>query len=176
MSDREGVAARPASLVGGDVTLRRVGPEDAADLLEISVYDGSWAREPDDVRAHLARIAEDEARGESVHWGIVPAAHDVVAGTIGFYRGFAGGRGEVGYVVRPAFRGRGLMREALALVLADGFRRLELRGVVAFTEPTNAPSVALLRRAGFVVAPDDPTRHELTRARWLTAPSGPRHG
>jgi ribosomal-protein-alanine N-acetyltransferase len=135
-----------------------------------------WAREPDDVRAHLARIAGDEARGESVHWGIVPTAHDHVAGTIGFYRGFDDARGEVGYVLRPAYRGRGLMREALALVLADGFGRLDLRTVVAFTEPTNAPSVALLRRAGFVVDPDDATRHALPRTVWAAGRSRPGHG
>ncbi len=176
MSGPDPIPPRPATLAGADVTLRPLRPGDVADVLEISVYDGVWAREPDDVRAHLALIAADEARGESVHWGIVPAPLDRVAGTIGFYRGFDEGRGEVGYVLRPAFRGRGLMREALALVLADGFDRLDLRAVVAFTEPTNAPSVALLQRAGFVVAPDDPSLHELARQRWLAERSSPRHG
>lgn len=167
---------RPERLVGNGVTLRRVRADDAADVLEISVYDGAWAQDEADVHEHLARIAGDEARDESVHWGIVISSIGPVVGTIGFYRGFPGGRGEVGYVLRPAFRGRGLMREALALVLADGFTRLGLRSVVAFTEPTNAPSVALLRRAGFSVSPDDPRRHELARELWATGRSAPGDG
>jgi [ribosomal protein S5]-alanine N-acetyltransferase len=167
---------RPEALVGTGVTLRRVGPDDAADLLEVSVYDGIWAGDLGDARAHLARIADDEARGESVHWGIVPSSTGPVVGTIGFYRGFADGRGEVGYVLRPSFRGRGTMREVLALVLADGFVRLGLRAVVAYTEPSNAPSVALLRRAGFIVAPDDPGRYELSRALWADGGSAPGNG
>src|SRR5690554_2384848 len=72
--------------------LRRMVPEDASDIIEISRYDGRVARTTDDVIEILALIESDYARGESLHWGIClrPPYGDgaEVVGTCGFYRGY----------------------------------------------------------------------------------------
>jgi ribosomal-protein-alanine N-acetyltransferase len=119
------------------------------------VYDGVAAADATEALAMLRRIEADAARGDTVHWGICEAGSDTVVGTIGFYRGFAGDAGEVGYVLRPPFRRRGLMREALALVVAFGFERLGLTTIVARTAADNAASVGLLGRLGFEPQPSD---------------------
>jgi RimJ/RimL family protein N-acetyltransferase len=69
----------------------------------------------------LEQIDLDYRRGETVHWGI--EIDRQIAGTCGFYRGFANAVGEVGYVLRADFRGRGIMTAAMHAVLTRlGFR------------------------------------------------------
>ena len=143
------------TLTGERVTLRAMCPDDADDVLDISVYDGVHAVSVAEARSMLTRIDADAARGDTVHWGICQAGSDTVVGTIGFYRGFADAQGEVGYVLRAPFRRRGLMREALALVVAFGFGRLELATIVARTAADNAASIGLLGRLGFEPQPSD---------------------
>jgi [ribosomal protein S5]-alanine N-acetyltransferase len=55
----------------------------------------------------------------------------------------------LGYYLGAAFAGQGYMREALALMLRDSFRRLRLHRVEANIQPDNLASIALVRRAGF---------------------------
>jgi [ribosomal protein S5]-alanine N-acetyltransferase len=143
------------TLVGDRIVLRAVRPDDVADIVDISVYDGVTATNEAEALAMLRRIEADADRGETVHWGLCLAGSDVVIGTIGFYRGFADGTGEVGYVLRAPFRRRGLMREALALAVAHGFGPLGLATVKARTAPDNAASIGLLVRLGFVLQPSE---------------------
>jgi ribosomal-protein-alanine N-acetyltransferase len=132
---------------------------DLRGLLEIAVYDGVAARSMAEVGAQLDRIAGDQARGETVHWAIADAGSDVLAGTVGFYRGFPDGVGEVGYVLRPAYRGRGFMTEAVGLAVAYGVDALGLAAVVAHTDAGNRASIAVLERCGFAhVATDGAQR------------------
>jgi ribosomal-protein-alanine N-acetyltransferase len=142
-------------LSGRRVVLRAVRPDDVPDIVDISVYDGVTAADEGEALAMLRRIEGDAERGETVHWGVCVAGRDTVVGTIGFYRGFRGGTGEVGYVMRAPFRRRGLMREALALVVAHGFGPLGLATVMARTAPDNAASIGLLGRLGFAPQPSD---------------------
>lgn len=133
--------------------LRAVVPADASHIVEISFYDGVPAASEVDALSMLAWIDADRARGESLHWGICLPGSDEVVGTIGYYRGFAHDVGEVGYVLRRAYRGRGIMTSALELVTSYGLTHLGLRAVVAHTDPTNLPSITLLRRVGFREVP-----------------------
>lgn len=137
------------------VTLRAIRPADVDDIVDISVYDGVAATDAVEARAMLRRIEADAARGDTVHWGICLAGSDTVVGNIGFYRGFADAQGEVGYVLRAPFRRRGLMREALALVVAFGFGRLGLATIMARTAADNAASIGLLEHLGFELHPSD---------------------
>jgi [ribosomal protein S5]-alanine N-acetyltransferase len=140
-------------LADDGVRLRAVLPADAPHIVEISFYDGVPAASEVDALTMLAWIEADHARGETLHWGICLPGSDEVVGTVGFYRGFKDDVGEVGYVLRRAYRGRGIMTSALALVATYGLTRLGLRAVVAHTDPSNLPSIALLRRAGFHEVP-----------------------
>jgi len=50
----------------------------------------------------------------------------------------------------PAHTGQGLMNEALRAVLAWAFEHMELHRIEALVHPHNAPSLAVLRKLGFV--------------------------
>jgi ribosomal-protein-alanine N-acetyltransferase len=55
----------------------------------------------------------------------------------------------LGYYAFAPHAGQGYMSEGLNLVLALAFARLKLHRVEANVQPTNRPSVSLVRRAGF---------------------------
>lgn len=55
----------------------------------------------------------------------------------------------LGYYAFAAHAGRGYMQAAMALVLDHAFRVLRLHRIEANIQPDNAPSIALVRRAGF---------------------------
>ncbi|MFO7543955.1 MAG: GNAT family N-acetyltransferase [Trueperaceae bacterium] len=129
--------------------MRRLTPSDIADIREISFYDGRPAASAEEALAMLARIEEDVERGESLHWGVFLHGAPTCVGTCGYYRGFVGGTGEIGYVLRDRFRGRGIMTAAVNLVVAYGFDDLGLGRIVADVEPDNAASIRLLERVGF---------------------------
>lgn len=55
----------------------------------------------------------------------------------------------VGYFVGASFSRQGYATEALQLVLQFAFKTLKLHRVEASIQPHNAPSIALVKRAGF---------------------------
>jgi [ribosomal protein S5]-alanine N-acetyltransferase len=107
----------------------------------------------------LEQIDLDYQRGETVHWGIEIAGG--IAGTCGFYRGFAAATGEVGYVLKADFRGLGIMTAAMRPVLAFGFEHIGLRTINAFTDHDNLASQAVLTRLGFRLEADSPVAETL---------------
>jgi RimJ/RimL family protein N-acetyltransferase len=86
--------------------------------------------------------------GRGVSFAVVEATGDAVLG-ICDVRLPAPGVGEVGYLLAPAARGRGVMTRALRLVVAWAFTDLDLARVQAFASPENQASLALLQRIGF---------------------------
>ena len=129
--------------------LRAPTAQDAPALLEISYYDGVRAANVGEARCMLERIGADVARGESLHWGLCLRESGEMIGTCGFYRGHPDGSGELGYVLKAAFRGQGYMSEALGAVIACGFETLHLERIVAYTGADNRASVAVLERLAF---------------------------
>ena len=131
------------------LVLRDARPSDAGPLLDVTFYDGRAAGDVPEAASFLERIRADQDAGETVHWVVCLRQDRTPIGTVGFYRGFDGGAGELGYVLAPAYRGRGLAGEAAAAACSHGFDGLGLARIVAWTEPANAPSRRLLERLGF---------------------------
>jgi ribosomal-protein-alanine N-acetyltransferase len=132
------------------ITLRGLERSDAAALMDIAIYDGVFATNEKESAGMLERIYSDIAKGESLHWGIFLNGTDEIAGTCGYYRGFAENSGEIGYILKEGQRGKGLMTAAVQLLVDFGFNTLKLDKVIAYTDPSNFASVAVLQRAGFI--------------------------
>jgi RimJ/RimL family protein N-acetyltransferase len=58
-------------------------------------------------------------------------------------------QGEIGYVVAPAGRGRGLAARAVALLTDWGFGGLDLQRIELRIDPRNAASERVAERAGY---------------------------
>ena len=56
----------------------------------------------------------------------------------------------LGYMLGSAYTGHGYMTEAVGIILKYAFQRLRLHRIEANVQPENLPSIAVLRRCGFV--------------------------
>ncbi|MFK4068206.1 GNAT family N-acetyltransferase [Streptomyces sp. NPDC029674] len=140
---------------GPRVAIRRItladGPEFTARARESQELHRPWLFPPrtdDTYREYVRPLGEDPARA-----GFLVCDRD---------SGGIGGFININNIVRGAFRsgalgygafahaaGRGLMSEGLGLVLRHAFGELGLHRLEANIQPGNAPSIALVRRAGF---------------------------
>ncbi|CAL9618507.1 GNAT family N-acetyltransferase [Streptomyces sp. NPDC003090] len=154
------------------LVLCELGPRLAADLHEGGSGGFAWAGGgPEEgtrfsggmvVRAH-------EAGTYRPGWGayaIVRASDGRAVGGIGFHAApGADGEAEVGYDIVTAERGKGYATEALRALAGWAFTRPELTALRATVEQDNAPSHAVVERAGFTRtgASDDGVRYRLSR-------------
>lgn len=142
------------SLTTARLHLRALTAADVPQILPISFFEGQQAHSLAEAAQMQAAIWGEYAKGTGIHWGIALRADPaVVVGTCGFYRGFAGDMGEIGYVLLPAFRGQGYATEAARALARLGCEVFGLREVIAYTDLDNAASMAVLRRAGFRETP-----------------------
>jgi len=89
-----------------------------------------------------------------VRWGIVhasPSRGSALLGTCGVFRWNRGWRTCLtGYELARHAQGHGYMTEALRAVFAWAFDAMAIERIEAQVHPQNTPSLALLRRIGFV--------------------------
>lgn len=106
------------------------------------------------LRLRLGQMVEEP---ESQRWlvrALVHGGDGVMVGHAGFHGppgsgGLAPGKAELGYTVFPAYRGRGYATEA-AVALMEWAEGLGVRRFVASVAPANEPSLAIVRKLGFV--------------------------
>jgi ribosomal-protein-alanine N-acetyltransferase len=142
-------APKHALAAGPRVYLRRPGPSDAAAFiagarLSDRLHRG-WVQAPTTRKsfaAYLRRFAGPGSRdpARASHIGVFNFSEIVRGAFESSYLGY--------YAFAP-HAGQGYMSEGLNLVLALAFAKLKLHRVEANVQPTNRPSVSLVRRAGF---------------------------
>ena len=86
----------------------------------------------------------------SITWGITLKNDLPIIGTICLWN-FSQNKktAEVGYDLHPLFQNKGMMSEAMKVVVAFGFKELNLDKIVAFTHTENVHSKKLLNKHGF---------------------------
>ena len=132
----------------------------ASDLLTLHTDEGvaQWygARSADDVQ-RFATDAERAWTTGGVHkWMAYDRATGELVGRGGLSRVYVDGaqRLEVGWAVRDRFWGQGFASEIGRAALAFAFDDLDAEEVVAYTEPHNARSRAVMERIGMHYARD----------------------
>jgi ribosomal-protein-alanine N-acetyltransferase len=104
------------------------------------------------VIAGFANLRQQPTPG--VRWGIVhadPARSGALLGTCGVFRWNRGWRTCLtGYELARHAQGQGYMAEALRAIFGWAFDRMEVDRIEAQVHPLNTPSLALLKRLGFV--------------------------
>lgn len=141
-------------LIGDNILLRAISTDDIKDIIEISFYDGKAAINEQEAAAMQHKIDADYLRGDSIHWGIADKYTDTIMGTCGYYRGLDKGIGELGCILKPAFRGQGHMSAALKLAIDFGLHTIKLSRITAITSQENRQALKLLTRLHFIKTAD----------------------
>ena len=133
--------------------LRGILPGEAADIIEILMYDGVPATNEAEAQHILQKTEADRERGESVLWGIYLKDSGQIVGICSYHRGYPNNIGEIGYALKADFRGQGIMTEAVQLVVDFGLNVMMLSNIVAYATPANVASTNVLKRVGFHQVP-----------------------
>ena len=136
--------------------LRPLRADDAADMFEYAKNSAVtefllWSPHPDVgyTRRYLEFLSARYRTGLCHEWAVVERASGKMIGTCGFAQlDLPHNVGEIGYVLNPAFRGRGLAAEAATAVLQVGFETLGLHRIEARYIRGNAASVRVMEKIG----------------------------
>lgn len=152
----------PAPVTGNRVSIR---PPVAADYAEwaavrrasrdfLTPWEPKWASDELDRiawRQRLRRYREEMAQGTGMPFLIFENCSGRLAGgiTLGNIRYGVAQTGQVGYWIGVDHAGKGLMLEALQLVIRFAFDTLRLHRIEAACIPDNTRSIRVLEKAGF---------------------------
>ncbi|MGE5176843.1 MAG: GNAT family N-acetyltransferase [Hyphomicrobiales bacterium] len=161
------VPAAPPVLRTPRLTLRPFRDEDAGALFRIfsdPKVTRYWNRvawtDPAEARAMIERYRPVDGDRTFLPWAVAGAEDDVVIGTATLFQIDATHRrAEIGYALASAYWGRGLMHEALIVVVGYAFDTLRLHRLEADIDPRNAASLRSVERLGFL-------REGTLRERW----------
>jgi ribosomal-protein-alanine N-acetyltransferase len=137
-----------------DVYLRPVTASDRSEYLSLTreskhMHD-PWISPP--TTGHTFDLYLDRlGRDDHVGIAVCDAANDAIAGIINLNNIVRGSfqSASLGYYVNINYAGRGFMTAGLEKVKVRAFIRMGLHRLEANIQPTNAPSIALVKRAGF---------------------------
>lgn len=136
--------------------LRKVRPEDAADMFE-------YASDPETTRevtwethtsieaskAFIDYTIKKYVNKQVSEWGLVLKENNKFIGTCGFvYWNPAHAKAEIGYALSRKYWGRGLMPEAVAAVMKFGFEKMKLHRLEARCNDTNPGSERVMIKSG----------------------------
>lgn len=109
----------------------------------------------EDALKHIKMIDDGLDDKRFISWGICLLNMKDIVGTIclwNFSDDFL--TGEIGYDLSPEFQKKGIMNEAMKMVLQYGFDTLKLSKIEAYTHRDNESSKALLLKNGFLLSQD----------------------
>jgi ribosomal-protein-alanine N-acetyltransferase len=136
--------------------LRKLALSDADDMhdyahrADVTRY-LTWSPHPNIsyTREYLAYVSEHYRAGDFFDWAVVDRESDRMIGTCGFTRfRYEADCGEIGYVLHPAYWGRGIATEAVEAVIRFGFQRLELNRIEAKFMEGNIASRRVMEKNG----------------------------
>ena len=140
------------------LVLRRISISDVAEIFNMrsdtrvmKYIDRPIAESLDDALILIAKIDESLSLNDGITWGIALNENQELIGTIGFWRiDKPNYRAEIGYLMKMEWQGKGLMQEAMSVVISYGFGNMQLHSIEANVNPENILSKKILEKNGFV--------------------------
>jgi ribosomal-protein-alanine N-acetyltransferase len=100
----------------------------------------------------IDKIAKSISNSQSIYWVIALKENNFLIGTICYWNILAEKDvAEIGYELLPDYQGKGIMQQAMSLVIDFGFNTMQLKIIKAFTSLANIASVKSLERNNFKV-------------------------
>jgi RimJ/RimL family protein N-acetyltransferase len=110
-----------------------------------------WAvHTPEDTRAALEKRLTQDALTEEGQWLVLAIELEgrVIGQVVLKWSSVLSRQGELGFVLHPAYQGKGYAREASQAMLRLGFEGLGLHRIIGACDTRNVPSWQLLSRLG----------------------------
>ena len=139
--------------------LREIKDDDIADIFflqsntdVLQYLDTEPLQSPEETRLKMIKVKNDQLSNHCIEWGIcLKGRENKVIGLITFWRIMNEHyRAEIGYRLDPAFHRRGIMSEAMRMVIEYGQNTMKLHSIEANINPYNIASIRLLEKHGFV--------------------------
>ncbi len=109
----------------------------------------------EDIEKHLNFILEGVANEKWYNWGIVLPGDDKIIGTICLWNiDLPAQYAEIGYELLTTHKRKGLMSQAITMVLDFGFHQAGFKSIGAYTRMDNLPSSNILIKQGFILTPN----------------------
>ena len=117
--------------------LRKLSMDDTDDMYEYACRADvteflTWSPHPDKAHTfdYLSYLQKRYKTGDFFDWAIVCRDTEKMIGTCGFTRfDFANNSAEIGYVINPKFKGKGIATEVVSKVIRFGFENLALNRI-----------------------------------------------
>lgn len=111
-------------------------------------------RKLSDAEAFISRITKGIEEQTILYWAICLKNSPLLIGTICLWNfNDTHTEAEMGYELHPEHQNKGIMNEAMAMVLEHAEKELHLTAIEAFTHRSNAPSTSLLKKNKFILQP-----------------------
>lgn len=108
------------------------------------------ATHKDEVVATIAFIDGIINTNEGINWAVTQKGSDLIIGMVGYVHiNKAHHRAEIGYMLHTPYHGKGIMDEAVKMVIDYGFDSMKLHSIEAIVNSNNTASKKLLERLGF---------------------------
>ena len=138
--------------------LRRVAESDYPEIMELRGNPETMKYIPrplvktkEDAINHFKMIDDKIESNEGINWAITLKGNPKLIGIIGHYRIQPENyRCEIGYMILPENKGKGIVTEAIKVVLKYGFDDLQMHSIEAVIDPENTASERVLQKNGFV--------------------------
>ena len=139
--------------------LRRVTTGDAAQILalrsspEVMKYIprtllSSRQQAEEFIATRMDALIEEN---KGIDWAVTLNGSPELIGTLGIYRIKPEHyRGEIGYMLLPQYQRKGIITDAIKLVLHYAFHQLQFHSMEAVIDPANTASARVLQKNGFV--------------------------
>jgi [ribosomal protein S5]-alanine N-acetyltransferase len=138
--------------------LRRIVNEDVNEIFKLRSDQETMkyvprpiAKTKDEALEHIELIESKIANNEGINWAITLKGKPKLIGIIGHYKiSPENFRAEIGYMLLPEYQGKGIMTEAIKVVVHYGFYTLKLHSIEAIIDPENLASEKVLQKNNFV--------------------------
>ncbi len=137
--------------------LREVTPEDVKEIYELRTnrdimqhIDKEKLKNTEEAKELIQKMKEGYDTCTGISWGITLQGSNKIIGGVGFWRIVREHyRAEIGYSLMPEHWNKGIISEAISVVVDFGFEHLQIHSMEANLNPGNTKSARVLEKAGF---------------------------
>ena len=138
--------------------LRRLSKDDVAEVMELRGDEQTMKYIPrplvttkEEALKHIKMIDDKIEENIGINWAITFKGNPKLIGIIGHYRiQPENHRCEIGYMILKEYWGKGIVSEAIDVVLHYGFEDLNMHSIEAVIDPDNIASEKVLLKNNFV--------------------------